>query len=369
MPMRGVDLNALTSKLVKLELTSQLSAEQVGYLFQVFDAKSDTVGLESFLAKATAIQTLLGAVMNDATMALVEQNRAAVAAEREKAQILVGQALLDGGSKPAGGSGAKAAQVLSAPGAEAKAEEHHEVPLPPALAAWEPIGKTAAVKEAAAGIKQLEAAFAREPSGEAAEVLCSKTEDVEAALRSAIDQRVAEDKIAARCDAVIEAGGEAFTAGYDGVYKSIEVTEAEGMEGAARRAERPAAGRAGRAWRRQSPADQDRPDGGVRGRGRRAAARHGGYRARRRRVRRREGRAAAAEGDAAHAREGAAAAGRVAGAVRHGVRLRARHAHRQLGGAARHACARLPRRRGRRPRAELTPSRARDLRAVQGALP
>ena len=110
------------------------------------------------------------------------------------------------------------------------AEEHHEVPLPPALAAWEPIGKTAAVKEAAAGIKQLEAAFAREPSGEAAEVLRSKTEDVEAALRSAIDQRVAEDKIVPRCDAAIEAGGEAFTAVYDGVYKSINVTEAEGMK-------------------------------------------------------------------------------------------------------------------------------------------
>ena len=111
MPMHGVDLNALTSKLVKLELTSQLSAEQAGYLFQVFDAKSGTVGLESFLAMATALQTLLGAVMHDATTALVEQNRAAVAAEREKAQILVGQALLDGGSKPAGGSGAKAAQA------------------------------------------------------------------------------------------------------------------------------------------------------------------------------------------------------------------------------------------------------------------
>ena len=46
----------------------------------------------------------------------------------------------------------------------AKGEEHHEVPLPPALAAWEPIGKTAAVKEVAAGIKQLEAAFARSPT-------------------------------------------------------------------------------------------------------------------------------------------------------------------------------------------------------------
>ena len=128
---------------------------------------------------ATAVQMLLSAVINDATTALVKHNRA------EKAQILAGQALLEGGSKPAGGSGAKAAQVLSAPGAEAKAEEHHEVALPPALAAWEPVGKTTAVKEAAAGIKQLEAAFAREPSGEAAEVLRSKTEDVEAALRRA----------------------------------------------------------------------------------------------------------------------------------------------------------------------------------------
>ena len=30
--MNGVDLNSLTSKLVKLKLTSQLSAEQVGFL-------------------------------------------------------------------------------------------------------------------------------------------------------------------------------------------------------------------------------------------------------------------------------------------------------------------------------------------------
>ena len=109
--MNGVDVSSLRSKLVKLELTSQLSAEQVGFLFQAFDAKSDIVELESFHAIATAIVTLLGAVMNDTTTALVEKNRAAIiAAEREK----VGQALLDGGSKPAGGSGAKAAQALSA---------------------------------------------------------------------------------------------------------------------------------------------------------------------------------------------------------------------------------------------------------------
>ena len=120
----GVGLAALTAKLVTLELASQLSTEQVGHLFQAVAANGDIVELEHFLAAATAIQTLLGAVMNDATVALVEKNRAAIAAEREKVQIMVGQALLDGGSKPAGGSGAKAAQLLSA-GAEAKAEERH----------------------------------------------------------------------------------------------------------------------------------------------------------------------------------------------------------------------------------------------------
>ena len=229
MPTTGVGLNALTSKLIKLELTSQLSAEQVGHLFQAVGANSDVVELESFLAAATAIQTLLGAVMNDATTAMVEKHRAAIAAEREKAQIMVGQALLDGGSKPAGGSGAKAAQVLSA-GAEAKAEKSHEAPLPPALAAWEPVAKTAAVKEAAAGLKELEAAFARQPSGEAAEALRAKTEKIDAALRGVIDQRVTEDKIVPRCDAAIEAGGEAFTAIYDSVCQLIESTDAEGMK-------------------------------------------------------------------------------------------------------------------------------------------
>ena len=55
---------------------------------------------------------------------------------------------------------------------EAKAEEHHDAPLPPELAKWEPIAKTDAVKKAAEGIKELEAAFARNPTGEAAEA-CS----------------------------------------------------------------------------------------------------------------------------------------------------------------------------------------------------
>ena len=112
----------------------------------------------------------------------------------------------------------------------AKAEEPHEAPLPPALAAWEPVAKTAAVKEAAAGLKELEAAFARQPSGEAAEALRAKTEKIDAALRGVIDQRIAEDKLVPRCDAAIEAGGEAFTAIYDGVCQLIESTEADGMK-------------------------------------------------------------------------------------------------------------------------------------------
>ena len=225
----GVGLAALTAKLGTLELASQLSAEQVGYLFQAVAANGDIVELESFLAAATAIQTLLSAVVNDAMVALVEKNRAAIAAEREKAQIMVGQALLDGGSKPAGGSGAKAAQLLSA-GAEAKAEEAHEAPLPPALAAWEPIGKVAAVKEAAAGHKELEAAFARQPSGEAAEALRAKAEKIGATMKSVIDERITEDKIVPRCDDAIKAGADAFTAVYDGVNQLIELTEAEGVK-------------------------------------------------------------------------------------------------------------------------------------------
>ena len=112
----------------------------------------------------------------------------------------------------------------------AKAEKSHEAPLPPALAAWEPVAKTAAVKEAAAGLKELEAAFARQPSGEAAEVLRAKTEKIDAALRGVIDQRVTEDKIVPRCDAAIKAGTDAFTAVYDGVNQLIELTEAEGVK-------------------------------------------------------------------------------------------------------------------------------------------
>ena len=155
----------MTSKLIKLELTSQLSAEQVGHLFQAVGANSDVVELESFLAAATAIQTLLGAVMNDAVAALVEEK--------------VGQALLDDGRKPAGGSSAKAAHVLSA-GAEAKAEEPHEAPLPSA--------------------------------------------------QRVIDHCVTEDKIVPRCDAAIKAGADASTAVYDAVHQSVVFTEAEGVK-------------------------------------------------------------------------------------------------------------------------------------------
>ena len=112
----------------------------------------------------------------------------------------------------------------------AKAEEHHQAHLPPALAAWEPLGKTAAVKEAAAGLKELEAAFAKGPSGEAAEALHAKTEKIGAAMKSVIDQRITEDKIVPRCDAAIQEGGDAFTAVYDAVSHSIEFTEAEGVK-------------------------------------------------------------------------------------------------------------------------------------------
>ena len=143
----------MTSKLIKLELTSQLSAEQVGHLFQAAGAKSDVVELESFLAAATAIQTLLGAVMHDAVAALMEK---------------IGQALLDGGSKPAGGSSAKAA------------EKSHEVPKP----------------------------------------LVPKP-----LARGVVDHRATENETVPRCDAAIKAGADASTAVYDAVHKSVVFTE------------------------------------------------------------------------------------------------------------------------------------------------
>ena len=59
---------------------------------------------------------------------------------------MVGQALLEqpaaaDGSKPVGGSGAKAALALSS------GAEPHEAPLPPDLAAWKPIGRMVPVEE------------------------------------------------------------------------------------------------------------------------------------------------------------------------------------------------------------------------------
>ena len=226
----------------------------------------------------------------------------------------------------------------------AKAEEHHQAHLPPALAAWEPLGKTAAVKEAAAGLKELEAAFAKGPSGEAAEALHAKTEKIGAALKSVIDQRITEDKIVPRCDAAIQEGGEAFTAVYDAVSQSIEFTEAEGITALrAELSDQRLAERVGRGGAKAKQTKTGLMEVYA------ATARHRGHRARRRSVRRREGLAAAAEGDAAHAREGAAAAGRIEGALRHRVRLCARHAHRRVGGAARHARAGVSRRRGYHP--------------------
>ena len=112
---------------------------------------------------------------------------------------------------------------------EAKAEGHHDAPLPPALKAWVPIAKTEAAQEAAVGVKELEAEFAQNPTGAAAEKLRAKTTELAAALRQVIDERVREDQIVARSDGVIEAGADAFTDVYDGVAKSINMTEEAGM--------------------------------------------------------------------------------------------------------------------------------------------
>ena len=168
-------------------------------------------------------------------------------------------------------------------------------------------------------------------------------------MRSVIDQRVTEDKIVPRCDAAIQAGTDAFTAVYDAVAQSIESMEAEGME--ALRAELSAQRLAERVGRGGAKAKQTKTGlmevyadaAAARPLATevvaRAAAACGVEKAAH----------AAAEGDAAHAREGAAAAGRVAGALRHRVRLCARHAHRRVGGAARHARAGVSRRRGYYP--------------------
>lgn len=65
-PMSRIQPAAFTSKLKAMELSSQLSAKQVGHLFQAFDANNNDVELDTFLSTAAAIQTLLGAVANDA---------------------------------------------------------------------------------------------------------------------------------------------------------------------------------------------------------------------------------------------------------------------------------------------------------------
>ena len=108
-------------------------------------------------------------------------------------------------------------------------DEHHEAPLPPGLAEWEPIAKTEAVKKASDGIKEVEAGFALAPTGEEAEALRAKTEALAATLRQVIDERVREDQIVKRSDSAIAAGADAFTDVYDGVAKSIKVTEEAGM--------------------------------------------------------------------------------------------------------------------------------------------
>ena len=113
---------------------------------------------------------------------------------------------------------------------EATTEEHHDAPLPPELKAWEPVAKTAAVVKTATGIKQLEGTFALRPTGAPAEKLRSKAAELAATLRRVIDERVREDRIVARSDGAIKAGADTFTDVYDGVTKSIEMTEEAGMK-------------------------------------------------------------------------------------------------------------------------------------------
>ena len=109
-------------------------------------------------------------------------------------------------------------------------DEEQEAKLPRDLEQWEPISKSAAVEEAAVGIKELEAEFARNPTGAAAEMLRAKTAELTATLRRVIDERVREKGIVPRSDGVLQAGADAFNAVYDGVAKSIKLTEAEGMK-------------------------------------------------------------------------------------------------------------------------------------------
>ena len=113
---------------------------------------------------------------------------------------------------------------------ETKVEEHHDAPLPPELKAWEPIAKTASVMELATGVKRLEFAFTMSPTGAPAEKLRAKTAEIRATLRRVIDERVREERIVARSDGAIKAGADTFTDVYDGVTKSIEMTEEAGMK-------------------------------------------------------------------------------------------------------------------------------------------
>ena len=45
-----------------------------------------------------------------------------------------------------------------------------------------------------------------------------------------IDERVREERLVPRCDAAIKAGADAFTAVYDAVYQSVELTEPDGVK-------------------------------------------------------------------------------------------------------------------------------------------
>ena len=151
----------------------------------------------------------------------IERLRAQVASQATKIKVLTAdnERLATALSQASASTKPDAKQAEETP-----KDEHHEAPLPPGLAEWQPIAKTEAVKKASAGIKALEAAFLLAPTGEKAEELRAKTQALAATLRQVIDERVREDQIVPRSDGVIAAGAESFTAIYDSVTDMIKST-------------------------------------------------------------------------------------------------------------------------------------------------
>ena len=188
------------------DLTADWSATRLRKQFEVFDIDGNGwLTREEFESSVRQLRALCG-VLEDVKPAENDRLRAQVE------------------------SLTTALAIASATKPEAKAEGHHDALLPPALKAWVPIAKTEAAQEAAVGVKELEAEFAQNPTGAAAEKLRAKTTELAAALRQVIDERVREDQIVARSDGVLQAGADAFTDVYDGVAKSINMTEEAGMK-------------------------------------------------------------------------------------------------------------------------------------------